>query len=81
MVMHWQNLMVWIEAATKGECKGSGRSSANGMEFSNAIARLFELAGSLRAKGLSWDDIKEALELVRLTLVTQDSIWNGGIGP
>lgn len=72
----WNNLLVWLESAWKGECPGLVADGDDEKPWIKAVSQLFDVSEELQDRsGLSWQEAKPVLEKIHLAMATLDPSW------
>ena len=71
----WENILQWLEADYLDIAPSLAIDENEPYGHITAVSRLFEMAHNLRMLGLSWEQVKQQLETVRLALAAVDPMW------
>lgn len=77
---NWENLLQWVEASYTGKCTKLQRSSTSPPQSSTGktivVGKFFDLMNNLSlVQGMSWEKVKEQLEVVHDMLCATDEVW------
>ena len=71
----WENVLQWLEADYFDKAPSITIDEDEPYGHSTAVSRLFEMVHNLQALDLSWEQVKQQLETVRLALAAVDPLW------